>query len=227
MPRNNNQEQDLKLHPGMLLEVLTQDNQVVFVARVEEMDRRSVKLVSASGDVLPDVFYNTKISLRGFLSDTQTVLFHGVVRGNSQRFWLIEELEGEVRKGRSFFRQQVSVKARVSCVNRIYAPERTETSSRKIAPCEILDISGGGARITSQEKYQVGDWLSIMEANFAPVKKTFSFTGRVLRAEFKRNMYIYGCQFEGLTQKEQDQLIEMIFLLQREERQHKLGRNGR
>lgn len=228
MARKSNQEQEsLQLREGMSLEVLTKDNQVIFVARAEEVSRKSVKLVSATGEALPQVFYNTEVQLRGFLSDATTVMFRGVVRGNSPRFWLIEELAGEVRQGRSFFRQSVSVKARVSCANGIFAPDQKRTRRGQIVDCEILDISGGGIQISTTEEYHVGDWLTIMEVNFTPVKEMFSFTCQVLRAEYKRNKYLYGCQFEGLTQKEQDRLVETVFLLQREEAQHKQRRSSR
>ncbi|MCI8360493.1 MAG: PilZ domain-containing protein [Clostridiales bacterium] len=229
MPRANKaskQEQELKLRSGMTVEVLTRDNQVVFLARVVEMHDKSVKLTSVSGDDVPQVFYNAEIKLRSFLSDMKTVLFEGVVRGSSENFWIIEELKGQVRQGRAFYRQSVSTKAHVSCVNGIYAPNRKRADGGKIAACDILDISGGGVRVSCKEKFEEGDWLFIMDANFAPVKDQFSFTCRVLRVEFKRNMYIYGCQFEGLSQKEQDRLIEAIFVLQREETQHKSGRRG-
>lgn len=215
------------LRPGMALEVLTEDNQVIFLARIETVDQWSVKLVSAAGDEVPQVFYNTKIKLRGYLADMKTVLFHGVVRGNSPWFWVIEELQGQVTKGRAFFRQAVSAKAKVSCANHIFAPDIHSPSRSQTVDCDILDISGGGARIRCAEKYQEGDWLILTEASFPPVKGVFSFSCRILRAELKRNQYIYGCQFEGLTQREQDRLIETIFLLQREETQHKLTRTGR
>lgn len=210
----------------MTLEVLTQNDQIIFLARIEEVTQRSVKLINASGGPVPQVFYNTGIKLRGFLSDMKTILLDGVVRGSSDRFWVIEELQGQVRSGRSFFRQQVSSKARVSCVNGIFAPDKKGKGEGKITPCEILDISGGGVRICSAEKYQVGDWLFIMDAKFAPVKEVFSFTCKVLHTELRRGKYIYGCQFEGLTQKEQDRLVEAIFILQREETQRKAGRRG-
>ena len=222
MPNDTNQEQAIEIRTGMSLEVLTQENQVIFLARVEEIRNGAVKLVNASGGAVPQVFYNTEIKLRRVLSNAQTVLLQGVVRGNSERFWLIEDLTGQVRVGRSFFRQEVSVKARVSCIKSSSGPRK----SREV-PCELLDISGGGVRIGSAEQYQSGDLLLVAGASFAPVKGEFSFCCRVLRVEQRRKQYIYGCQFEGMTQKEQDRLIETIFVLQRQSAQHKLGRGAR
>ena len=225
MPKEeNNQEQTPEIRLGMMLEVLAEDNRLIFFARVEDMEFGTLKIVNSSGGEVPPVLYNTPIKLRGYLPDMATALFEGVVRGNSQRFWLIEELKGQVRSGRSFFRQDVSVLARVSCVNGIFAPDQKKAAGGETFDCEILDISGGGVRIFTEGKYEVGDWLFIMEVNFPSVKEVFSFTCRVLRAQQQRRKYIYGCQFEGLTQKEQDRLIEAIFVLQRESTQQKTGR---
>lgn len=225
--QNNNPGQRPLLHTGMILDVLNEENQVIFPARVEEMTLRSIKLVNAAEDTVPQVFYNTKVKLRGYLPDQQTVLFQGVVRGNSPHFWVIEELTGRVTKGRAFFRQSVAAKAKVACANHIFAPDKHSTSRSQTVDCTILDISGGGIRISCAEPYQMEDWLVITEASFPFASGVFSFSCKVMHAEEKGRQYIYGCQFEKLTQREQDRLIEIIFLLQREEVQQKQKRAAR
>lgn len=209
------------------MEVLNTNHQVIFLARIQEISRQTVRLVSAEEESIPPLFYNAPITLRGYLSDEKTVLFQGLVRGSSQKYLLVGELQGQIKPGRAFFRQAVSAPAKVACPHRISDAGEHSTSRTQTVDCTILDISGGGVRIACTEEYREGDWLAISEAYFPPVSGVFSFSCEVLRAEQKGKQYIYGCRFEKLAQRDQDRLIETIFLLQREEMRQKQMRMAR
>lgn len=226
MFKKKNQEEGVNLQLGMSLEVLTETGRTMFLARIEEISENSLMLVNASGGQVPPVVYNSVVQLRVIRQDMKTVLLQGIIKGSSSRFWLIEDVRGYVRPGRALFRQPVSVKAAVACVNSTYAPDILSGSNENFVSCSVLDVSGSGLRLLSSERYQSGDWLNIKDLRLAPAKGDFSLVCRVLRVEqTKRGTYIYGCHFENMSQREQDRLIEAIFVLQRQDALYRPSRN--
>ena len=88
--------------------------------------------------------------------------------------------------------------------------------------CKLLDVSGGGVLLaSSQAVYERGDQIYVSDAELLPDEKPFSFLCEVKRVEKARFNHIFGCEFIGLEEKEQDRLVRAVFRLQLEDRRKK------
>lgn len=198
-----------ELCPGMKVEVLTMENHLIFVGRMEAAGKGVLRLRRETGDPLPQVLYNSKIKLRGFRRDSQPLFLCGTVRENTRDFWQLENVELlQDRENRNFFRQSTDLDA---CVR----PNGHRGAGWETADCKVLDISAGGARILTKNVYQEGDFFQL-EAALLPNELPFSITCQVLRVVPKGgSKYEYGCRFEALEEKERQRLLRAIFTIQR------------
>lgn len=203
------------LRPDMTVEVLTMENRLTFVGKVETVRNGAVVLREARGDSLPPVMYNKEVKLRYFQGERGNVVVNARVCGSTNLIWKVDRLESKYTKEqRAFFRQSISPDTAALCSRRA----GINGSAKKAAPCQVLDVSAGGMLISSREEYMVNDRLSITGIYLAEGLEPFSFSCQVRRAG-ERDMGVarYGCQFESLSPKEQDRLLRAIFIVQREE----------
>lgn len=210
---------------GMTVEVLTPDNKLTFLGKIGEVESAMLQIVGARGEELPPVLYNEKVKLRAFGSGGRTIVFFGQVCGSSDKAWWVDRLycmNHEER--REYFRQSISVSAQALHANSIFQPEYSMGGRKDIQPqpCQLVDISLGGLLMVSKETYQQGDWLLVTGASIVSELETFSFTCRVVRViQDEQGRTRYGCQFVGLTPKEEDRLLQAILLAQRKDLQKK------
>lgn len=109
---------DLGLRPGMAVEVLTPENRLIRVTRVESFHGGAVILRDARGDDLPRVVYNQGVKLRFFRGGDGTMLL-GKICGSTDQIWKVDRLELEFfREQRAFFRQRISTSALGKCYRR-------------------------------------------------------------------------------------------------------------
>lgn len=214
---------DFGLRPGIAVEVLTMENKLSFVGRVESVHGGAVVIREAKGDELPPVMYNKEVKLRYF-RDTGNVLLRGKICGSTDLIWKVDRLESTFAKDqRAFFRQRISPHASAKCFRR----SARGVVAREGYPCEVVDVSAGGLLIVSQEVYQEGDRLIVGGARLVAGMDPFSFECKVRRVGTPDMGAIrYGCQFESLPMKEQDRLLRAIFTVQREEIRNQKGRRG-
>lgn len=208
-----------KLRKGMTVEVLTLENRLTFVGKVEEYTGGTLTIRESNGQELPPVLYNKEIKLRCFQGEKVLVLY-GKICGSSRWIWKLDRLENKfANEKRAFFRQLVAVKQDAACTR---APAgKEETAGQSAATCHVKDISAGGVMIIDcREEYHIGDRLTIENVYVVKEEPPFSFTCRVRRASEKRaGKYSYGCQFESVAPKEEDRLLRAIFKAQRQELQ--------
>lgn len=199
-----------ELCSGMKVEVLTMENHLIFVGRMEAVGKGVLRLRRETRDPLPQVLYNSKIKLRGFRRDSQPLFLCGTVRENTRDFWQLENVELlQDRENRNFFRQSTDLDARLG------PNGRHRGAGWETADCKVLDISAGGARILTKNQYQEGD-LFQLEVVLLPTELPFAFTCQVLRVVPKGgSRYEYGCKFEALEEKERQRLLQTIFKIQR------------
>lgn len=215
----------LEVEVGMLLEVLTVNNEVLFRARVTEFDGDSIRIENDLGDKVPPVMYNTEFKLRGHLSDDRRVVYHGTVCGSTEYMWKIDQLANWFTwEKREFFRQNISVAAAVTRVK--WDGDKKEDPPRKEETfnCKLLDVSGGGVLIACDASYVRGDQLRVGNAEILPDAEPFSFRCSVRRVQQARYTNLFGCQFLSMSPSEQDRLVRAIFTLQREEAKRLRGK---
>ena len=206
--------QTIELWPGMVAEVMTPDNRLIYVGRVEKIHNGGVYIRESTDDTLPMVLVNKPVKVRFYQEDGNIVL-HGKVCGSTAKMWKIDRLETTFAKEkRAFFRQSISVEIGAKCGK---YPSRGGRPSTYF-PCHVLDISAGGLLLSCSEVFADGDRLLVTEIPLVANAPTFTFSCQVRRGSvWKKGVTRYGCQFESLTPKEQDQLLQAIFTIQREE----------
>lgn len=199
-----------ELYSGMQVEVLTMENHLLFVGRLELLGGGVIELRRETGDALPQALYNSRVKLRGFQRNSQAFSLNGTVGKSTREFWQIEKLEIlQSQDNRSFFRQNTDLDARVM------PSGHYRGLSREMADCKVLDVSAGGARILTKNVYREGDFFHL-EVEIFPNEEPFSFTCQVLRVMPKKGLkYEYGCKFEALSEKERQRLLRAIFTIQR------------
>lgn len=135
--------------------------------------------------------------------------------------------EPAAQERRAHYRQQVSVPAMALCVNSMLEPGRAggEEMTDPV-PCEIRDISVGGALIACREaRFSPGDWLFLTDAWIGDDPEPFLLTCRVQRVSEGPGGDNYGCRIEGLDDQEQDRLLGAIFSIQRKQGQARRNRD--
>ena len=215
---------DFGLREGTTVEVLTMENRLSFLGRVDSFRNGAVVLRDAKGDELPIAMYNKEVKLR-FFGGTGNVVLYGRVCGSTSLIWKVDSLESKfIKEQRAFFRQRISPNTEGLCSRRAFGGVK----GTKPVTCQVLDISAGGMLIACPDEYQENDRLSITGVRLAGSEDPFSFTCRVRRVGEKSDAGVarYGCQFETLLPKEQDRLLRSIFAVQREEIRNQKEREG-
>lgn len=217
-------EFEQEFRPGATVEVLSKDNRLIFVGRVDSWRGEAVVIREAKDNDLPMALYNKEVKLRFFRERGNPVL-KGKVCGSTNLIWKVDRLEKMFTKEqRAFFRQGISTNIEGKCTRRIVQGGR----NIRVDPCRVLDISAGGMLIASKEEYVVNDRLSVFSVYFTKREGPFSFNCQVRRVgePDAGGMRRYGCKFEALSPKEQDRLLRAIFAVQREEIRSQKERDG-
>ncbi len=212
------------LREGTTVEVLTMENRLTFVGKVENFRNGAVMLREAKGDELPPVMYNREVKLR-FFGGKGNVVLCGKVCGSTNLIWKVDSLESKFTKEqRAFFRQRISPHTEGRCSRRAFSGVK----ATKPVVCQVLDISAGGMLIACEDVYEEGNRLAVTGVCLVKSEDPFSFTCRVRRAggRLDTGLIRYGCQFETLTPREQDRLLRAIFAVQREELHNQKEREG-
>lgn len=207
-----------ELYSGMKVEVLSPNNNLLFVGVLKIRSGGVLEICTETSDAkLPIAEYHQSIKLRGFQKNSQTFTLNGAVAKSSPDFWRIEDLKFlQSKDSRAFFRQNANVKAEISPDVRYRGKDQF--------PCQILDISAGGARLLCKHKFAQGD-LFVLHVSLVAEENPFSMTCQVRHVskkgieedqpEDERKPLEYGCQFVGIPEKEQERLLQAIFKLQR------------
>ena len=210
-------EDELDIEAGLRVDVLTMQNRLLFVGRLERYraGAGTMTISDAQGNELPPVVYNSDIRLR-FIRNGESVVLQGKVCGSSDRIWRVDRLERQFTKEKRVnFRQRLSTNPPAMC----YRLAEMNVAATEPARCEILDVSAGGLLIRCGEDYNLGDSLVVDGISIAENEGAFNFTCQIRRVGEKiNNKYRdYGCQFQGVSEKEEDRLLRAIFAAQREE----------
>lgn len=212
----------LKIQPGNIVEVLSEENRLEIVGRVMAYTGDMISIQDAKGQDLPPAYYNQEVKLRISQSGMNAIIL-GKICGSTKRFWKIDRLvKTTVSEKREYFRQAVKTGAKVQCIQRSANAPRTPRGASP-SPCSVLDISAGGMMIRSTEPFQQGDKLLVTDVRIAQ-EKPFRFACYVQRVFNEPGRgWRFGCKFEPMEQREEDRLLGAIFALQREEIQKRRG----
>lgn len=203
-----------ELRPGMIVEVMTPANRLLFAGRVYTIFDGAVSIRELNDEKLPMALTDKPVKL-GFFRERDKLVLRGKVCGSTMKMWKVDRLENAfTQEQRSFFRQSTGVNLSAQCGR----------PDQPACPCQVLDISAGGMLISSSEEFKEGERLTIANVPLSPGEPPFNFDCLIRRASvWKKDVFRYGCQFESLTPKDQDRLLRAIFALQREEIRRRRG----
>lgn len=197
------------LYDGMKAEVLTLANALIFVGRLRLSGPTQVDVLTGSETPLPRGVYNQPLKLRCFQKNGDTLTLTGTLGPSGPKFWQVEDLQilqsSEVR---NFYRQSISAEGTVL------------TDAGEKLPCRLLDVGGGGVRLLTEKLFSQEDTFQL-EVSLLPTEEPFDFTCQVRRvsvhpqAASPTEKYEYGCQFMEVSPREQERLLQVVFVLQR------------
>ena len=211
---NPGKPQTIELWPGMMAEVMTPENRLLFVGRVDKIQESGVSIRETNDDTLPMVLVNKPVKVR-FYQESGSIVLNAKVCGSTRKRWKGDRRESTfVSLPRAVFRHSMSVNIEARCGK----PSKRGGRPQVHFPCQVLDISAGGILISCSEVFAEEDRLAVIDAPLVANAPTFTFNCQIRRASvWKKGVNRYGCQFEALSPRDQDRLLQAIFTIQREE----------
>lgn len=156
------------------------------------------------------------VRIRGYSDhERKAVYMEGLITPGEKRIWNVEDLKvAHIGNDRAFFRLDTDIEAVVTTFGGFSAGEET---------CRMLNISVGGARILSEQKYNEGDkfLLKVKLLEDRPMSVMFCEVLRIIEREDSK--YEYGCRFLELNEEDQEKITQNIFAAQLAERRKKRG----
>ena len=114
---NPGKPQTIELWPGMMAEVMTPENRLLFVGRVDKIQESGVSIRETNDDTLPMVLVNKPVKVR-FYQESGSIVLNAKVCGSTMKMWKVDRLESTfVSEQRAFFRQSISVNIEARCGN--------------------------------------------------------------------------------------------------------------
>ena len=201
-------EEDPELYSGMRVEVAGCDGRVLFVAKLLHLHGKQAELHPYSEAAISPSEKPIFVKIRGYNDrERKAVCMEGVITSMPQNIWSVTELKVcKIGNDRAFFRLETNLDATATMFSGLELGER---------PCKLLNISIGGARITSERKYHEGDKFLLKVKLLAdrPESAMFSQVMRVIEKDGEN--FEYGCRFLEMTDDDQENISQNIFAAQR------------
>lgn len=200
-----------KVYSGMRTEVMDTNGHLLFVAKLTNLWRDTAQLSPYSESALSAQSDPIRVQLRGYNdSERKAVYMQGLLTPKSESVWQIEELVvTKLTNEREFFRLDTNLDATITAFSEFQAGEK---------PCKLLDISVGGARIGSDQQYELGDkfMLKVKLLEDRPMSTIFCQVLRIIEKEEEK--FEYGCKFVEMTTEDEESITRNIFAAQSQKR---------
>ena len=202
--------EEMVVYSGMRVEVMDANERMLFVAKLLNLHESSADLHQYSELAFDPGEGPVHAKIRGY-SDYQrkAVYMEGDIAPAAHKIWAVEKLKiSRVANDRAFFRLLTNLDATATVFSGLGIGEK---------PCKLLNISVGGASISSEHRYH-GDkfLLKVKLLEDRPVSAIFSQVVRITEKEGRK--FEYGCRFLGLTEEDQEKITQDIFVSQRKQR---------
>lgn len=198
---------------GASCEVLKLDNRLLFAGSIHHYDDGEEELTVSirNGNETPQgIIHQTpvKLHVQTDLAMNNVLLLYGMVSRCAADFWRIAlKHTFSCAERRSSFRQPVKSEVAVY--------RGTDTDSSTVALCQTVDISLTGLYLTSLEHYMPGEQIFISSLQLRREGPCYSFACTVQRVEpLESGKTGYGCSFNHITERLEDQLFHDMFSLQ-------------
>ena len=207
--REHEEEKELQIYSGMRVEVTAPDGRLLFVAQLRNLREKGAELYLYSESALPPDSEPLPACIRGYNDrNRKAVYMEGVISPMPQNIWKVEELVvRRVGNDRAFFRLDTNLDATATMFSGLAMGEK---------PCKLLNISVGGACITSETPYHEGDKFLLKVKLLAdrPESVIYSEVMRIIH----KDKVEYGCRFLELNETDQEKISQNIFAAQRKSR---------
>lgn len=209
LPQENKEaDEELDIYSGMRVEVTTETEQLLFVAKLLGLHGNKAELhqyseAEISGDAEP-----IHARIRGYSDyERKAVYMEGVITPGPKHIWKVDELTVvRVSNDRAFFRLETNLDATATMFSGLVMGEK---------PCKLLNISVGGASVGSEYRYYEGDKFLLKVRLLEDRPESVMFTQVVRVVEKDKEKFEYGCRFLELTEADQEQITQNIFAAQR------------
>lgn len=206
-PEVEHEEDELEIYSGMRVEVTAFDGRMLFVAKLMGLNGNQAELHQYS-EAAVSREEPLPVRIRGYSDrDRKAVNMEGVIAPLPQNKWTVTELKVcWIGNDRAFFRLITNLDATATMFSGLAMGEK---------PCKLLNISIGGAYISSESRYHDGDkfLLKVKLVESRPESAMFAQIVRVIEKDGAG--FEYGCRFLELTDADQDQISQNIFVAQR------------
>lgn len=209
--KDTNGTEELDIYSGMRVEVTTAAGQILFVAKLMGLHGDKAELHQYSEAAIVKDVETIHARIRGYSDyERKAVYMEGIITPGPKHIWQVEELTiVRVGNDRAFFRLTTNLDATATMFSGLAMGEK---------PCKLLNISVGGASVSSEYRYHEGDkfLLKVRLLEDRPESVMFSQIVRVVEKD--EGKFEYGCRFLELTEVDQEQITRNIFAAQRQKR---------
>ncbi len=209
--KDTNGTEELDIYSGMRVEVTTAAGQILFVAKLMGLHGDKAELHQYSEAAIVKDVETIHARIRGYSDyERKAIYMEGIITPGPKHIWQVEELTiVRVGNDRAFFRLTTNLDATATMFSGLAMGEK---------PCKLLNISVGGASVSSEYRYHKGDkfLLKVRLLEDRPESVMFSQIVRVVEKD--EGKFEYGCRFLELTEVDQEQITRNIFAAQRQKR---------
>ena len=209
--KDTNGTEEFDIYSGMRVEVTTAAGQILFVAKLMGLHGDKAELHQYSEAAIVKDVETIHARIRGYSDyERKAVYMEGIITPGPKHIWQVEELTiVRVGNDRAFFRLTTNLDATATMFSGLAMGEK---------PCKLLNISVGGASVSSEYRYHEGDkfLLKVRLLEDRPESAMFSQIVRVVEKD--EGKFEYGCRFLELTEVDQEQITRNIFAAQRQKR---------
>ena len=213
LPAKAEPVQEAECYSHMRVEVTTPDGRLLFVAKLMNHRGSSAELhqYSETEEAQEPAEEPIPVHIRGYHDHLRKAVYmEGLISPLPKHIWQVEQLSvARVGNDRAFFRLDTDTEASVTKFMGRGTGER---------PCRLLNISVGGAGISSDQQYWEGDKL-LLTVKLMEDRDPSIMYCEVLRViERGEGKFEYGCKFLELTEADQEKITQNIFAAQRNKR---------
>ena len=211
--RSAGETDDLEIYNGMRVEVTAFDGRLLFVAKLMGLHGSTAKLYQYSDaeEEQDEEAEPLRVRIRGYHDrERKAVYMEGTITPQPKHVWQVEDLHvARIGNDRAFFRLSMDIEATAVKLGGIGAGEK---------PCRLVNVSVGGACISSEYAYQEGDKF-LLKVKLLEDREPSVMFCQVLRIIDKgEGKTEYGCQFLELNESDQARITQNIFAAQRKKR---------
>lgn len=201
----------IAVYSHMRVEVTSQEGQLLFVAKLMNLQGNRAELHQYSDVGFTPGDEPVPVHIRGYHDHLRKAVYmEGLISPLPHHIWQVENLSvARVGNDRAFFRLDTNLDASITKFGSMGAGPQ---------PCKLLNISVGGARISSPQRFWEGDKFLLTVALFDEREPSLMFCQVLRVVEKEGEPYEYGCQFLEVTEADEGKITQNIFAIQRKMR---------